>query len=175
MAKITSKDLWIGDTVILIKSNRIGRFEGFDPAKKALVRINDKIVKTTLENLSLHIPNKDYSDIDHLISPKKNLPAKTTWTQKFKVPKSIDLHIDKLAPHLQNEHPSRIITYQIEQCQSYIDRAHAAKLNIVTIIHGKGEGVLREAVRTMIRSDQRIGFSVPSNQDGATEIWFKNV
>ena len=174
MAKIKSNDLWIGDTVILLKSKRIGRFEGFDAEKKALVRIHDKIVKTTLENISLHIPNKDFSDIDHLIEPIKKISPKTNWTQKFKVPKFIDLHIDKLAPHLENEHPSRIITYQIEQCQSYIDRAHAAKLNIVTIIHGKGEGVLREAVRTMIRTDHRIGFSVPSNQDGATEIWFKN-
>ena len=38
----------------------------------------------------------------------------------------------------------------------YIDGAVMAKLNVVTIIHGKGTGVLRKAVQQMLRKDPRV-------------------
>ncbi|MBR2483957.1 MAG: endonuclease MutS2 [Oscillospiraceae bacterium] len=38
----------------------------------------------------------------------------------------------------------------------YIDGAVMAKLNVVTIIHGKGTGVLRKAVQQMLRKDSRV-------------------
>jgi len=39
--------------------------------------------------------------------------------------------------------------------ERFIDTARLAKLNIVTVIHGKGTGVLRKAVHTNLRRDQR--------------------
>ena len=39
--------------------------------------------------------------------------------------------------------------------EQFLDRARMAKLNIVTVIHGKGTGVLRQAVHQALRREQR--------------------
>jgi DNA mismatch repair protein MutS2 len=39
--------------------------------------------------------------------------------------------------------------------ERFLDNARLAKLNIVTIIHGKGTGVLRKAVHNNLRREQR--------------------
>jgi DNA mismatch repair protein MutS2 len=43
----------------------------------------------------------------------------------------------------------------IQTMERFLDNARLAKLNIVTIIHGKGTGVLRKAVHNNLRREQR--------------------
>ena len=38
----------------------------------------------------------------------------------------------------------------------YLDSAVMGKLNVVTVIHGKGTGVLRKTVHQMLRKDPRV-------------------
>ena len=42
------------------------------------------------------------------------------------------------------------------------------------IIHGKGEGVLRQEIRHMISLEPKIKLQISVNHDGATEIWFNS-
>jgi DNA-nicking Smr family endonuclease len=43
-----------------------------------------------------------------------------------------------------------------EIVRDYLDRAHAAGLRHVRIVHGKGIGVQREAVRALLARDPRV-------------------
>jgi DNA mismatch repair protein MutS2 len=40
--------------------------------------------------------------------------------------------------------------------EQYLDNAVMAKLNTVTIIHGKGTGVLRAAIHTMLKKNKLV-------------------
>jgi dsDNA-specific endonuclease/ATPase MutS2 len=57
--------------------------------------------------------------------------------------------------------------------RSYLDEAHAAGLRRVRLIHGKGIGVQREAVRAILAADPRVrGFGdLPAGQGGWGATW----
>ncbi len=54
-----------------------------------------------------------------------------------------------------------------EIVRDYLDRAHAAGLRHVRIVHGKGIGVQREAVRALLARDPRVaGFRDAPGEHG---------
>jgi DNA-nicking Smr family endonuclease len=54
-----------------------------------------------------------------------------------------------------------------EIVRDYLDRAHAAGLGHVRIVHGKGIGVQREAVRKLLERDPRVaGFRDAPGEHG---------
>ncbi|MEJ2357156.1 MAG: Smr/MutS family protein [Deinococcales bacterium] len=44
----------------------------------------------------------------------------------------------------------------LEKVRDFVAEAHALKVGSVRILHGKGTGALRDAVRTYLRSDKRV-------------------
>ena len=86
----------------------------------------------------------------------------------------IDLHIEVLAPHLSNAIPARILQYQKERFTQFIADCIRNRLPNALIIHGKGEGVLRQEIRHMISLEPKIKLQISVNHDGATEIWFNS-
>ena len=98
-------------------------------------------------------------------------------TKKIKKPvftnNSIDLHIETLSPHLVNSPPERILLYQMEIFNQFLDFAIGQKYYSVQIIHGKGTGALREEIRAVLKYKPEIKIWQSINQDGATEVWLK--
>ena len=45
----------------------------------------------------------------------------------------------------------------LDRVETYLDRAYRARLPWVRIIHGKGTGVLRDAVRNVLKNHPLIG------------------
>ena len=64
------------------------------------------------------------------------------------------------------------------ELQRFIDAAQLAHLTSVTVIHGKGSGVLRRTVASFLRSDRRIASFRPGKygegEDGVTVAELKN-
>ena len=163
------KELWIGDQIRLKKSGRIGKFEGIGKGGKARINVGEKIILATSDNIERYTP-----------PPPKKLPLFDDEPKAVKVSRldvehhsrnQIDLHIDILAPHLANELPVRIIEYQLEAFKIFINDSHERKRSVITIIHGKGEGVLKNHIHVYLQSDPRIKFFSETNRGGATEVW----
>lgn len=157
------QDLWIGDAVMLKRSGQQGTYEGIDDSGKLIVKIEGKVFFSTIDNLELS-PEK--------IESKEIFFDENHVSNDISIKDAIDLHIEIIAPHMKNELPSRIVSFQMEKCKKYIEKAIDSKMKIVTIIHGKGEGVLRSEVHHLLSLYDEVKFVIPKHNSGATEVWF---
>lgn len=65
----------------------------------------------------------------------------------------LDLHAAELLDTFAGMTPAAILDYQLTQARRFLDRHSKERGRKVVLIHGKGEGVLREAVIRMVRKD----------------------
>ena len=162
-------DLWIGDYVQLIKSGRIGRYEGPGKNGKLKIRIHDnKVVLSTLKNI--HVLDDDYRP-NHEIEQVEEV-RRSENREYETLEKEIDLHMEKLFPSQFFSRPERILDLQIKAAKNYIEKAIELRLPRVIIIHGKGEGVLKTEIDHLLKGFDQVNFHIEANRGGATEVWF---
>ncbi|MGK0316537.1 MAG: dsDNA-specific endonuclease/ATPase MutS2 [Saprospiraceae bacterium] len=160
-------ELWIGDLLRLKKSGRVGKFAGISPNQKIKVKVEGKVILTTPGNLE-HAPD-NHSDTEEQFIPR---PTFTTQTPK-PLNSVIDLHIEILSPSLTNARAERIIDFQVNAAQAFIEDAIAQRLPKIEIIHGKGAGVLKMEVEHLIYLNaEHIKAQFPLNKGGSIELWF---
>ncbi len=85
---------------------------------------------------------------------------------------TVDLHLERLPPHIQKSDRMHILDYQLDWTRRQIEFARAKGVPRVIIIHGVGEGVLKEEVLTLLRRMGNIDYAdAPYHQYGfgATE------
>lgn len=163
---IDLKSLWIGDKVKIIGTEIIGSFEGMESDKIAFIKVNHHIKKFLADQIELVNETEEFTpDISDIISPE---------IKKLKITKidnSIDLHIEKLNPAMLQSTPDRILPYQIQKFEEFI-QYHKTLTNVyVIIIHGKGEGVLRQQIHELLSLKYKARMFRLINNDGATEVW----
>lgn len=164
------RELWIGERVMIKSSGKTGKFEGINKEGKARIRIEGKILLVRESNLDL-IPEKEhFPDIHEFLNMEKNAEKKIT-PLKIKFDHTLDLHIDKLAPHMENDLPSRIMEFQLQKSDTFIRNAIDKKYPHITIIHGKGQGVLKVAIEHQLQQFHQIRFTFSKNGGGAVEVW----
>ena len=167
-------NLWIGDAVRLKSSGRTGRFAGVNADGKARIDIEGKVILSGAANLELVPEAQHYTDIDAYLAEEKARETHQVLIRskpQKRLPGVLDLHIDKLAPHLEGQPSGRILEYQLTQSESCMRQAIEQKMPHVTIIHGKGQGVLREAVEQQVRQFSQVKITFSKNGGGALEIW----
>ncbi len=168
---VNLKDLWIGDKVRLCASGRIGKFEGVNKDGKARISIDAKIILTSASNLERVEVEEPFFDIDLFLAEDRIQTQKSKPAVKINFNHTLDLHIEKLAPKLANDPPSRILAYQLAQSENFIKEAIRLNYPHITIIHGKGQGVLRTAIAHQLKGFPEVRFTFSKNQDGAVEVW----
>ncbi len=162
------QDIWIGESVRIKSSGREGRFEGLNSDGKARVSSLGKFFLTTISNLEV-LPPKDHKpSIEDILNDSQETIKKNI---KIKFDHTLDLHIEKLAPHLLNQMPPYILEYQIQKSKEFIENAIHYNYPHVTIIHGKGQGVLKTAIENLLRSYPHVKFTFSKNDGGAVEVW----
>ena len=165
------KELWIGDELVINSSGRVGRFAGINQEGKARIDVNGKIFLAPAHNLRPYNKQVDpFRQIDEMlgIGINKKIPAKIEAAKK-----EIDLHINILAPHLANELPAMILSYQLSRCKFFIEDTISIKQSRILIIHGKGEGVLKSEVLHLAKQYKEISFTLEGNDRGALEVWLQ--
>ena len=63
----------------------------------------------------------------------------------------IDLHIERLVENHRNLSNYEIVQIQIRHCEFTIEKAIKNNVSRLVVIHGKGEGVLKEEVRQLLK------------------------
>lgn len=162
---LKEEELWVGEKVLIISENLTGIYKGEKRNDKIVVHTNRGLILCSLDDLRIE------EELD--LHPQKQviqLPSKPAPAPEKKG-NSIDLHIEALKPELAGSLPERIINHQLEQFQIFLENAINQRIPFITIIHGKGTGVLREHVRQILKSHPQVKLIQPSRDDGATEAW----
>ena len=89
----------------------------------------------------------------------------------------VDLHIEKLTDHWQQLANFEILTSQLNNFEKYYELAIAHKQATLIVIHGVGEGILRNEIHDILKLKKEVKSFVnqfhPLYGYGATEIFFK--
>jgi hypothetical protein len=88
----------------------------------------------------------------------------------------IDLHIEKINKRYFEMGNAEILQFQLDYFEKYLQSAMANHMPNLTVIHGVGEGVLREEIHQLLKGRRNVSSFVnqhhPSYGFGATEIRF---
>lgn len=103
----------------------------FDPEREEV------IVETEIGDLSFPIPSVEFISMEEMKTPVEAPSDETAFPE-------VDLH----GLHVEDA---------MEEVDRLIDNAQVAGHRQVRIIHGKGTGVLRQAVWEHLRADRRVG------------------
>ena len=118
--------------------------------------------------LNAYIPKKLENDL-------KKTPIKSIFKKKTQLVWEIDVHIENLLIDYYHLSNYEIISKQLDVCEEMILKAQKMKVRKLVIIHGKGQGVLRNEIHQMLYSF-RIDFKDSDYlqySGGATDIFFR--
>ncbi len=89
----------------------------------------------------------------------------------------VDLHVEKLTDDWKHLSNFEILTMQLKAFEKYYDLALAHHLPSLTVIHGVGQGKLRDEIHEILRLKREVKSFVnqydPRFGYGATEIWLQ--
>ena len=89
----------------------------------------------------------------------------------------VDLHIEKLTDHWQQLNTSEILAMQLSNFEKFYELAIAHEQKTLIVIHGIGEGRLRNEIHDRLKLKKEVSSFVnqfhPQYGYGATEIFFK--
>jgi len=93
-------------------------------------------------------------DIHHKVAHKT--PQRTIRTEKRKSPTEVDLHIDRLLPEYRGLSASEILNIQLKACRDALDLAIITHQQQLILIHGIGNGVLKQRIFEILNQTHQI-------------------
>jgi len=143
--------------------------------------LKKKNVATFSQRLFEVYPDKIYEDkveLGRLAAKGYKIYEASQARQHLEPARSvIDLHIEKLTDSWKHLRNHEIITLQLKTFEKYYDLALAHHQHSLTVIHGVGEGRLRDEIHDILRLKREVKSFVnqfhPNFGYGATEIFFQ--
>lgn len=154
---MTKVKLKIGDRVSFLNEKMAGEVLGLKADEILVLRDDDFEEWTPANEL---IPERDL-DPGYILSKnelnsilnQKELSSQSKSSKKHQNPDcwTIDLHIEELVDHHEQLSNYEIVQIQLNKCQQFIEKAIRNNIERLIIVHGVGQGVLREEVIKMLR------------------------
>lgn len=144
MSYVLPRPLKVGDNVYLVNFGQQGVVKSLTE-KDGLILVDCGILKAKVDISKIRLLDGKYSP-----STKANPKTK----EKPKAPAKVVLAAANFKPEVDLRGMN--IEEALPVLDKYIDDAFMAGMASVSIIHGKGTGVLRKAVREYLHSDKRI-------------------
>lgn len=121
---------------------------------------------------------QDTIDIGHLAAKGYKIYNAKEARQHLEPARSVvDLHIEKLSNDWEHLSNYEILSQQLNAFEKYYDLALAHRQPSLIVIHGVGEGVLRDEIHAILRVKKEVKSYVnqyhPLYGFGATEIFFQ--
>ncbi len=121
---------------------------------------------------------EDVPELGRLAAKGYKVYEASKGRRHLEAPRSVvDLHIEKLADSWKHLSNYEILSLQLKTFEKYYDLALAHHQPSVIVIHGVGEGVLRNEIHDMLRLKKEVKSFVnqydPRFGYGATEIFFQ--
>ena len=143
--------------------------------------LKEKNQATFSQRLFENYPDKVYEDkmeLGRLAAKGYKIYEASQARQHLEPARSvIDLHIEKLSDNWKRLSNYEILSLQLKAFEKYYHLAIAHHQHSLTVIHGVGEGVLRDEIHDMLRLKKEVKSFVnqyhPNFGYGATEIFFQ--
>lgn len=150
--------LKIGSRVSFLDETAFGVVQGFPNSNQVLVLRDDGFEEVCYINKLLLIDENTFSEsaFQHIPKHTKEVDQpKPKSSKKHKQNSTlvweIDLHIEQLVDNHRNMSNFDIVQVQLQRCQGTIERAIKNNIPKLVIIHGRGEGVLKEEVLHLLK------------------------
>lgn len=156
-------DYWIGDRVYIKSLEKYGTFEGM---------VSDNTAKLKVDSKIMELNTKDFTVVDE-DEMKPKFTFKEEIIEKPQVENSIDLHMEKLNPGMKNQNAILILNHQIKAAKKFVQNAIDHRKGIITVIHGKGDGVLESELLSLLKDFDNIYIVENINNGGAKRIWLR--
>ncbi len=133
-----------------------GKVISFDPKKGYLIQDEFGFERFCQPADLIKIYGKNYTVDDALLaehSKVKNSPKQNINQNKDKTNFSdweIDLHIENLIESERFLSNAQILDIQLKAFQAFLRKAKMKKIKKIIVIHGVGEGVLKEEIRSYL-------------------------
>ncbi len=162
------KELWIGDFIKVLASNQIGRFTGIAPDMKARVELKGHILEFEASEIIL------VDDPQVEIEEEEQFQKKTPKIEpiQFNSLESIDLHIEKLSSNHTTLRAERILDIQMNAFKEHFENCILQKSSETEVIHGKGTGVLKNEIHSLLKYHPDVFTYSLIHDGGATQIIF---
>lgn len=141
-----------------------------------------KIKVELVEGLEIEVPASELVAISEMpikdaeITPKE-VPVKKTSKKMSKPHAShdrvVDLHIEELTDNFHLMTNTQKLNLQLDHFKEELDDAIAGHIHKIVFIHGVGNGVLRQAIRDMLKRWDGVEYSDGAYKKygaGATEV-----
>ena len=143
---------------------------------EVLVMREDGFEEKCLMNKLIIINEEDYAESSFENINKDDSTYKKTSKPHKKNSNSweVDLHIENIIERHDRLTNYEIVTRQLNHCRFVLEKAIKANISRVIIIHGRGEGVLKEEVLQLLKS-YKVRVKDANFQKyglGATEVYF---
>ena len=159
---VNPNELWVGDKLQVKSSGIVGKYHDH---KGSFVIIDCKGNKISADKSDVRLYNQPKQEVKLVFNDE----VEPSTSIKFS--DTLDLHIHKLAPHMEHQEKSRILDFQIEKARQFVQNAIDLKRYQLLIIHGKGAGVLKAETLEMLKDFHKVRYTFDKNDGGATEIW----
>lgn len=139
----------IGDKVRFLNETGSGEITAILSDYKAVVETEDGFDYTyPISELVHETPSEAYDEVANKdVRPKPQVKVPDKWK---KAHLEVDLHIEALLDDFRNMGNFEIVQYQLEVVRQKIEEARDKKVQKVILIHGVGEGILKEEVRKLL-------------------------
>ena len=168
-------DLWIGDLLQIKSTGQVGRFFGTENENAIIEVLGEK----------LNIDPKDLQEApenEEVIEEVKNpVPKENQFVKKQGIDLNeiarfkpiIDLHISSLNPNMKRFSAGEILSFQCKACADFLEKAGVYNIDKVTIIHGKGKGVLKNEVEVILNRHHFVSSFQSTIEGGGFEVFLK--
>jgi dsDNA-specific endonuclease/ATPase MutS2 len=144
--------------------------EGFEQ-----IRLTSDLI--TLHSLNYQLENTQPPLDKEPISKRKNMQLSVKVENKKRTSIwEIDLHIENLLDNAKNLTNTEILLKQMHNFKNTFLKAKDKRIQKLVVIHGVGEGVLKNEIRSYLSKQENIEFFDAAYSDygkGATEVRFK--
>lgn len=173
----------IGERVTFLNEQGQGTVKGFKSS--AIVIVEDdfgferdfpiqELVKIHSQDFQLGNPippkNEPTKRRNSSINEREELLSGTAMSSKYW---EIDLHIEELIESHRGMTNAEILKHQMTEFKAFYNKALRHRISKLIVIHGVGEGVLKDEIRLFLARKEHIEFFDASYQEygkGATEI-----
>jgi len=155
---IDLKELWIGDLIKIISTGKVGKFEGVNDNGDARIKIKNEFLSVRASDLIIYLEKEKEPIIKF---------EESTTARKIELEDIFDLHIEVLNPNLIDSLPERILDFQVKAFTAYLNAAKKSYKSEFTVIHGKGEGILKNYITSIIKNDKDVKLYDSINDGGA--------
>ena len=178
----------VGERVGFLYEKGGGIIRGFDASNRALVEDESGFERPFLLTEIIKIHSTDYEmdsytdnvNEDESLSTANYFVRQEVLTGRRRPSEvwEIDLHIEELLESHKGMSNAEILLKQMTEFRSFFKRAREKSIPKLVVIHGVGEGVLKNEIRTFLSKKDYVEFYDASYLEygkGATEIRLFNV